>query len=181
MDTGGIALAGACAGVLGAAVGAAGAIFSAIISGRNQSRAQHSHWRRQVRRDAYKDLLRVANAVRRELAPRSSALRQDARLPGTLDTSQLMAELWDVSITVQLEGPARAAVVARELAYALGDWNGAVLMQHYAGEFQQHHPELEALPSDLMALKEEVEQLLTNFTLVARDALDEGDEVRPGR
>src|SRR5690242_20526371 len=48
--------------LLGTAVGATGAIAAAALTGRSHDRTQHSHWRRQLRRDTYARFLDAAVA-----------------------------------------------------------------------------------------------------------------------
>lgn len=132
MDAGGVALVGAIAAVVGAAVGAGGAIGAAAVTGRQQARAQHFQWRRQVRRDAYAAFLTHAGEVTASLrsvqsgkfsgSPDPSAARR-----ATLDRADsAVLAMQKAGMVVVLEGPLTVSRAASSLTKALLKYRTAV-------------------------------------------------------
>ncbi|MFV6027990.1 hypothetical protein [Streptomyces sp. NPDC056264] len=176
MDAGGVALVGASAGVLGATVGAAGAILAALIAGRGQGRLQHTHWRRQVRRDAYSRLLTVGNEIYARRAPMSRAMSAGHRYATQEIADDLTAALAAAASGVSLEGPEPAGQAARDLVSLCAEWSGLMLMTNSSGEFRHEHPELAHLAGrDVVAHGDRVRDALDRFEELARAALDAKD------
>ncbi|MGA5068085.1 hypothetical protein ACPB9E_30645 [Streptomyces exfoliatus] len=130
MDAGGVALVGAIAAVLGAAVGAGGAIGAAAVSGRRQAAAQHDHWRRQLRRDAYANLLSQALAKRSQISAVETALLRGDReqASSALIPAVKLDALHEALTIVSLEGPETAFQAALELVTAFSGQVGLLLV-----------------------------------------------------
>jgi hypothetical protein len=116
------------AAIIGAAVGVVGTTLAAAVAGlsaQRQARAEHRHWRRQLRRDAYSAFTARADELRRVLK------EIDTRLitPGadldvireTLGVARglLQGGLADALATVEIEGPEKLARMAEELSRSL--------------------------------------------------------------
>ncbi|MEU5235510.1 hypothetical protein ACH4UR_01500 [Streptomyces lydicus] len=168
-----MAIVGAAAGMLGAAVGAAGAIVSAVVTGRSQERSQHSHWRRQVRRDAYTTLIKAAHELYRELTPRTLSLAHNGVRYPAYAPNELVAALVEACYTVQLEGPADVSMQADVVRDIFTRWNGAIFWQEASGDLALTHPELEALANiDLLVARDLAGDAQEKFLTMARKALD---------
>lgn len=116
------------AAVIGAAVGVVGTALAAGVAGlsaQRQVRAEHRHWRRQLRRDAYSaftakadDLHRTLKEINAELALQGADLNAvRERLAATRDV--LHGGLADAQATVEIEGPEKLARMAEELTRSL--------------------------------------------------------------
>ncbi|WP_143051602.1 MULTISPECIES: hypothetical protein [unclassified Streptomyces] len=57
MNAGDVAIVGAAAAVFGALLGAGGAVMAATVTAQGQKNSQHAQWRRQIRREAYANLM----------------------------------------------------------------------------------------------------------------------------
>jgi hypothetical protein len=135
MDAGGVALIGAIAAVLGAAVGAGGAIGAAAVSGRKHAAAQLDHWRRQLRREAYANLLSQALSKRSQISSVETALIRGAREHASsalIPAGQLDA-LHEALTIVSLEGPEEASQAALELVTAFSGQVGLLLIAEQSG------------------------------------------------
>ncbi|MCF2130006.1 hypothetical protein L1I79_26775 [Strepomyces sp. STD 3.1] len=121
MDAGTAAVLGAGVGVVGTALAAA----IAGIAGQRQVRAEHRHWRRQLRRDAYAAFTVKADEVYEALRRVEAELgRPGHDLDGvraTLDATRRLVRggLHDAQTAVELEGPEELARMAGELAKSL--------------------------------------------------------------
>ncbi|WP_437086199.1 hypothetical protein [Streptomyces sp. enrichment culture] len=174
MDTGVVAIIGSVAGLLGAAVGATGAIVAAMVTGRSQDRSQHAHWRRQVRREAYGNLINAAYELYQVLEPRSLAIVHHSTMYATHVPDDLVAALVKACHTVQLEGPADVAAQAEAVRDLFADWKGAVhLWEVQNGDWPFRLPELERLAgTDLLQMKRNTDAVRDRFLTLARNALD---------
>lgn len=174
MDTGVVAIIGSAAGLLGATVGASGAIVAAMVAGRSQDRSQHAHWRRQVRREAYGNLINAAYELHQELEPRSMAIVHHSTMYAAHVPDELMAALVKACHTVQLEGPADVAAQAEAVRDLFADWSGAVhLWEVQNGDRPFRIPELERLAgADLLQMKTSTDAGRDRFLTLARNALD---------
>lgn len=116
------------AAVVGAAVGVVGTTLAAAtagISAQRQVRADHRHWRRQLRRDAYSAFTAKADEVHKLLRDIDAELTK----PGAdLDSARehvarARAALHDglagAQATVEIEGPEKLARMAEELSRSL--------------------------------------------------------------
>ncbi|WP_399939677.1 hypothetical protein ACGH52_14790 [Streptomyces sp. BBFR25] len=121
MDAGTAAVLGAGVGVVGTALAAA----IAGMAGQRQVRAEHRHWRRQLRRDAYAAFTVKADEVYEALRGVEAELgRPGHDLDGvraTLDATRRLVRggLHDAQTAVELEGPEELARMAGELAKSL--------------------------------------------------------------
>lgn len=116
------------AAIVGAAVGVVGTTLAAAVSGmsaQRQVRAEHRHWRRQLRRDAYSAFITKADEVYRLLKEIDTELVRP-----TVDFDSVLAlvvqartalhnELADAQATVEIEGPEKLAGMAEELSRSL--------------------------------------------------------------
>ncbi|WSZ45470.1 hypothetical protein OG239_42660 (plasmid) [Streptomyces sp. NBC_00868] len=113
---------------MGAAVGVVGTTLAAAVAGlsaQRQIRAEHRHWRRQLRRDAYSAFTAKADELHKTLkeinaelttqGPDLDALRE--RLGGA--RGLLHGGLADAQATVEIEGPEKLARMAEELSRSL--------------------------------------------------------------
>lgn len=136
----GTVIVGAVAGVLGAAVGAAGAVTASVVSGRQQNKGQHAHWRREVRRTAYAGFLHCAREAQdrlSEVANATTVAELQEALRETIGTTfgeedpptrkgQLLRAVGEaVQETIrrqgiiELEGPPQIAESSRRVSIAL--------------------------------------------------------------
>ncbi|GAA3796562.1 proline dehydrogenase [Streptomyces phyllanthi] len=111
------------AALLGAAVGSVATLGAAIVSGRAQARAQHDHWRRQHRRDAYANYLSALHDRDIAMDAILDALRSDD--PDLPDVDEKMRrfvtlarEVHRAAEVVILEGPDSIAQVASRVTHA---------------------------------------------------------------
>lgn len=113
---------------MGAAVGVFGTTLAAAVSGmsaQRQVRAEHRHWRRQLRRDAYSAFTAKADEVYRLLKEIDSELLKPTadfdflRTQVTQARTVLRTELADAQATVEIEGPEKLARMAEELSRSL--------------------------------------------------------------
>jgi hypothetical protein len=102
---------GALAALLGAALGAGGSIGAAVATARGQGRVGHAQWRRQLRREAYSNLMsrcfewrRCAATMLKELAHQLVSQQRTEELLNTLESA--LASTVEAAIIVDLEGPA---------------------------------------------------------------------------
>ncbi|MFD8636809.1 hypothetical protein [Streptomyces sp. NPDC059533] len=123
------------AAVVGAAVGVAGTTLAAAVAGmsaQRQVRAEHRHWRRQLRRDAYSAFTAKADEVYKMLKDVDAELiRPNADLDRARDrVAQVRAMLHDglaeAQATVEIEGPEKLARLAEELSRSLSACIAAV-------------------------------------------------------
>ncbi|MGE7387829.1 hypothetical protein ACQKM2_20350 [Streptomyces sp. NPDC004126] len=116
------------AAVIGAAVGVVGTALAAGVAGlsaQRQVKAEHRHWRRQLRRDAYSvftakadDLHRLLKEISTELSlPGADLNAARERLAATRE--MLRGGLADAQATVEIEGPEKLARMAEELVRSL--------------------------------------------------------------
>ncbi|MFD5780781.1 hypothetical protein [Streptomyces sp. NPDC126933] len=135
MDAGNVALIGAIAAVLGAATGAAGAIGAAAVSGRKQAAAQHGHWRRQLRREAYANLLTQALSKRSQVSSvETSFIRGNPEhAVSALASAVQLDALHEAFTIVSLEGPEEASQSALELVTAVSGQVGLLLVAAQSG------------------------------------------------
>ncbi|OIJ86445.1 hypothetical protein BIV25_41240 [Streptomyces sp. MUSC 14] len=109
-------------------MGVVGTTLAAAVAGlsaQRQVRAEHRHWRRQLRRDAYSAFTAKADELHRALkeinaklvtpAPDLDALRES--LAGA--RGLLHGALADAQATVEIEGPEKLARMAEELSQSL--------------------------------------------------------------
>ncbi|MGW1099165.1 hypothetical protein ACWD5W_25575 [Streptomyces sp. NPDC002455] len=171
MDTGSVALLGAVAGVLGAAVGGGCAIGAAALTGRKQAAAQHSHWRRQLRRDAYASLLSCAFKKSGEIDKVQTALLRGsldlatAALPPALE----LEALHEACNLVALEGPQAASRAAGELLTAI---SGRVPLLLLAVEQGSLGGEDDLLSFECEQRRREASEALEAFKVLAQRLLD---------
>jgi hypothetical protein len=114
------------AALLGASVGVAGTILASAIAGwstrqqvRAQARAEHAHWRRQMRRDAYGAFLAPASEARtalkmagRAFVGERDAVEIDHRLRQAHDQLALAQAAW---ANLAVEGPEPVEQSARSV------------------------------------------------------------------
>lgn len=113
---------------MGAAVGVVGTTLAAAVAGlsaQRQVRAEHRHWRRQLRRDAYSAFTAKADELHKALkeindklitpGPDLDALRESLASARRL----LHGALADARATVEIEGPEKLALMAEELSRSL--------------------------------------------------------------
>ncbi|MFI1645951.1 hypothetical protein ACH4XT_03270 [Streptomyces avidinii] len=177
MDAGGVALVGACAVALGAVVTAVGVILSAKISARSQGRTQHSHWRRQVRRDAYSAFLSEVHQQQDRLGTATQAFIGTGRRL-ELELMLSPAPMVAAGYTVQLEGPDAVNAAARDLTAAFTCW-AAVLLAHAGpddlGIAQPQRDVFRAI--DLQEVADMAGVAHRQFLDSARQALDDSSDV----
>lgn len=116
------------AAVMGAAVGMVGTTLAAAVAGlsaQRQVRAEHRHWRRQLRRDAYSAFTARTDELRKVLKEINTALIRPGpdldAVREALDVARglLHSELADAQATVEIEGPEKLARIAEELSRSL--------------------------------------------------------------
>ncbi|MFF7020114.1 hypothetical protein ACFY97_03705 [Streptomyces klenkii] len=116
------------AAVVGAAVGVVGTSLAAAVAGmsaQRQVRAEHRHWRRQLRRDAYAALIVKADEVLKILKNTEAELIRpgvdlDTASDGIAHARAVLHEGFaDAHATVEIEGPEKLARMAKELSQSL--------------------------------------------------------------
>ncbi|MEU5402789.1 hypothetical protein ABZ348_26220 [Streptomyces sp. NPDC005963] len=174
MNAGEIALVGAVAGIVASVVGAGGAVVAARLTGRHQSRSQHAHWQRQVRRDAYAaflDSVAQFNELRRSYRE-WSLLDQDIPT-GTADRlRELIRGIEQALLIVELEGPAEVAAAADRVMRSIADWQASAIVSELRAA--RGVPPRDDLPSS-DAMHHQVSQSVIAFKTAARAALDAPD------
>ncbi|WP_146229147.1 hypothetical protein [Streptomyces sp. NWU339] len=101
------------------------AAIIAGIAGQRQVRAEHRHWRRQLRRDAYAAFTVKADEVYEALRGVKAELARPGHdldgLRGALDETRRLVrgDLVDAQTAVELEGPEELARMAGELTKSL--------------------------------------------------------------
>ncbi|MGW0553772.1 hypothetical protein ACWDZ6_06150 [Streptomyces sp. NPDC002926] len=127
MDQG---IAGLVGAALGGFIGVAGTLASVRLTGRDQRRNQHEHWRRQQRRDAYSQLISQASEAIRLGGNATAAYSGRERNTDDLweRFNETVRKLEEPMSLVALEGPAEAAAAATELVGALAGWAGSMLL-----------------------------------------------------
>ncbi|MEW1793468.1 hypothetical protein [Streptomyces niveus] len=121
MDPGIAAVFGAAVGVVGSTLAAAVAGFSA----QRQVRSEHTHWRRQLRRDAYTAFIAKADEVHRLLAGiEAELISPEVHFELVRDEidrvkATLQEDLAAAQATVEIEGPEKLARTAEELTRSL--------------------------------------------------------------
>lgn len=179
MSAGEIALVGAVAGIVASVVGAGGAVMAARLAGRHQSRSQHAHWRRQVRRDAYAaflDSIAQFNELRRSY--RECFMLGQPMPTGTAESlREVIRSIEKALFIVELEGPAEVAAEAETVMRAIGDWQASAIVSEFRAA--RGVPPREDLPSS-EAMHHQVRRSVATFKAVARAALDAPDAVNRG-
>jgi hypothetical protein len=113
---------------MGAAVGVVGTTLAAAVAGlsaQRQIRAEHRHWRRQLRRDAYSAFTAKADELYKSLKEIDAELiRPGADLDALRESvagarATLRGGLADAQATVEIEGPEKLARMAEELCRSL--------------------------------------------------------------
>lgn len=113
---------------MGAAVGVVGTTLAAAVAGlsaQRQIRAEHRHWRRQLRRDAYSAFTAKADELHKSLKEINAELiRPGADLDALRESvagarASLHGGLADAQATVEIEGPEKLARMAEELCRSL--------------------------------------------------------------
>ncbi|MCX4568181.1 hypothetical protein [Streptomyces albogriseolus] len=174
MDAGEIALVGAVAGIVASIVGAGGAVVAARLTGRYQSRSQHAHWRRQVRRDAYAAFLNSVaqfNELRRSY--REWTLLGQSMPEGTVDRlRELIRNIEKALFIVELEGPSDTAAQAGTVMRSIADWQASVIVSELRAA--RGVPPRDDVPSG-DAMHGQINQSVAGFKAVARAALDAPD------
>ncbi|MER7050794.1 hypothetical protein [Streptomyces sp. NPDC000351] len=173
MDPG---IAGLAGTALGGLIGVVGTLGAARLTGRDQKRTQHEHWRRQQRRDAYGQLLSQASELIRMGSNALNAYTDNG--PQTSDLAREFDEAVngiDTAVSVvSLEGPPEAALAALELAGELYSWTNGMAIA-LAAE-QGHFVPLpgEAVPSlaDLMDNQTAAHEASDAFIAVCQRLLD---------
>ncbi|MER5485932.1 hypothetical protein ABT024_22330 [Streptomyces sp. NPDC002812] len=123
------------AAVMGAAVGVVGTTLAAAVAGlsaQRQVRAEHRHWRRQLRRDAYSAFTAKADELHKALKEINAELitpgADFAALRESLGGARglLHGGLAEAQATVEIEGPAKLARMAEELSRSLSACAAAI-------------------------------------------------------
>ncbi|MDP9613107.1 hypothetical protein [Streptomyces demainii] len=122
------AMVGLVGTVLGGLIGAGGALGQTRVSGRDQRRNQELHWRRQMRRDAYAQLLSKATAALVAGADATDAVEdEDLDHSGKAERFRTaVTDLEYVVALVSLEGPEDASRLAWELAQEFRHWSNCL-------------------------------------------------------
>ncbi|MEW2401477.1 hypothetical protein [Streptomyces sp. NPDC046862] len=174
MGAGEIAFVGAVAGIVASIVGAGGAVVAARLTGRYQSRSQHAHWRRQVRRDAYAaflDSIARFNEWRRSYRERT--LLGEAMPEGSADRlRELIRSIERALFIVELEGPPEVAARADTVMRSIADWQASVIVSELRAA--RGAPPRDDVPSSA-AMHHQVNQSVASFKAEARAALDAPD------
>lgn len=174
VDTGDVALLGAAAGVGAALVGAGGAVLAARLTGRNQSKSQHVHWRRQVQRDAYVAFLGCFADF--EGFGRAAGERRLTRRdipPGSADQFRgLVHDIRKAVLVVELEGPPAVAESAKAVELRLAEWQGTLHLEELL-RVQDRQRQTDLPSSDELRL--EVNAAITHFKRIASAALNASD------
>lgn len=191
------AIIGAIAGVVGAAVGAAGAVTASAVTGRAQSRGQHAHWRRDVRRTAYAAYLNAARDAHEKIANLDTAMSVDVAQNVPAETSFLrfgelvpaaQAALEQVhrhQLIVELEGPPPVVAACLEVTLALHTWFAVgldrwqpTIMDQVLSTIRRDRslftpPSSSDFPSDHLDQAHYVSKRIESFTLICRGVLDD--------
>ncbi|UQA97364.1 hypothetical protein [Streptomyces halobius] len=113
-------------------MGTALAATIAGIAGQRQVRAEHRHWRRQLRRDAYASFTLKADRVHEALRGVEAELAKPGRdldgLRGLIEETRrsVRGDLAEAQTAVELEGPGELARMAEELVQSLSACVGAI-------------------------------------------------------
>ncbi|MEV5354509.1 hypothetical protein [Streptomyces sp. NPDC052693] len=175
MDQGIAGLAGAA---LGGLIGVVGTLAAARMTGRDQRRTQHEHWRRQQQRDAYSQLVTLTTEAISKGTEATDAYvdRESSAESLSEQFSEAVRQTDKAESLVILEGPEEAASAAMELTSSLRVWanvlglclaidNGTYVPM--SGE-----PPLDASDLDPEERKEKTYQHSDEFILTCRRLLD---------
>ncbi|WP_030609123.1 hypothetical protein [Streptomyces sclerotialus] len=170
------------AALLGASVGVAGTVLASAITGwstrqqvRAQAKAEHAHWRRQVRRDAYGAFLAPASEARNALKIAGRAFvgdrdleEIDRNLQRAHDQLALAQGAWAV---LAIEGPEEVEQAARSVYTTLRSMQTTLLALYDAptGTPDGNARFLERHAVEVGRLSER----MSEFAAVAREALDD--------
>lgn len=181
MDAGVAALLGAAVGGI---LGAGGTIGAAALSGRSQGRSQHSHWRRQGRREVYSKFLEAVTAHQKameELASMAYAAIRGDHSPEELDSAweeaqALLPAVHTTGPIVVIEGPRDVAKLAEEIVDLAASVTGNAKWYGYIHAKQAYGDKaLMKRSGDASTGLEELRQKLADFSERARHALDAPD------
>lgn len=167
MDQGIAGLAGAIAGGL---IGIVGTLGAAQLTGRDQKRAQHDEWRRQVRRDAYSQFItRASRALAAGNAAHTAARANQLDAGAYTALADAAREVEEALALVLLEGPEEAGIAADEVNSEVQGWKFAIGWLTGVSEFQV--PREEAISRSADASNFGADRL-HNFTELCRGLLD---------
>lgn len=162
---------------LGGLIGVAGTLGAARLTGRDQRRSQHEHWRRTQRRGAYSHLLsQVTEAMR--VGGKALDAYQDGR-PGAAELIEQFDEvvhtLDEATSLVSLEGPESAASAALELVGAVFFLSNGLVLAHAVdeGEFTPSVHDVSLEMHALLDAKAASYEALDAFIALCRSLLDE--------
>lgn len=169
------------AGLVGAAVGGligiVGMLGAARLTGKDQRRTQHEHWRRQLRRDAFSQLVSQATEALRLGDSAIDAF--EARVPSSARLSEQFGEVVErldaAGSLIALEGPEEAANEAGEVITELHSWANALDIAIAVREGRHTFPsELWSVPSleELVEDRERSHEAVAAFTANCRSLLD---------
>lgn len=173
------------AALLGATVGVAGTVLASAITGwsarqqvQAQARAEHAHWRRQMRRDAYSAFLAPASECRHALKMAGRAFvgepdteEIDRRLQDAQGQLALAQAAW---ANLAVEGPEAVEQAARSVYTKLKSMQTTLLALRDSPE---EAPESDSLLFERHAFEvARLSERVGEFTAAARSALDEIEE-----
>ncbi|MFD4765468.1 hypothetical protein [Streptomyces niveus] len=173
MGTTGIAVVAAVATVIGAGLGALGAVVAARHTGRAQASTQFSHWRRQIRRDAYAAFIVAAEKERESLTVVTVKMRTRAAESDVHDSLTGLSTdgtaFNSSGAVVHVEGPGTLIEEVYRVQGARNRWFVALL--HEAG-----HPLVDGVPPFHLSsddAREMFSRQLIAFQRVARQVVDD--------
>lgn len=174
MDQG---IAGLVGAALGGVIGVAGTLGAARLTGKDQRRGQHEHWRRTERRGAYSHLLsKVSEAMRvggQALDAYEDELPEAGALIGQFD--EMVHTLDEAESLVALEGPESAEAAAMELVGAVYQLSNVLVLAHAVDEGEytpsRHEPPLST--ASLWDAKGKAYEASDAFIRLCRRLLDE--------
>jgi gas vesicle protein len=170
-------IAGLAGAAIGGLIGVIGTLGAARLTGRDQRRNQHDHWRRQQQRDAYGQLVAQASEAIRAGGYSLDAYADQEPTAGDLaEQFHETVRRLDTAISlVALEGPEEAATSAMELVAKLTLWANSLLLVN--GRDEGSYVPSTARVADmglpeLMEEKEQSHEALDSFIHLCRRLLD---------
>ncbi|MEV5164020.1 hypothetical protein [Streptomyces werraensis] len=164
MDQG---IAGLLGAAIGGAVGVVGTMGAARLTSREQRRAQHDQWRRQVRRDAYSAfILEVRRASEAGKMASHVFLTQGPDAPAKIeDFYQAAHKVQQLATLVSLEGPEAIADASTSLVRSTWRWVQMMRLGHW-------DPGSEETRESLLNERSIYGQAVDDFARKCREVLD---------
>ncbi|GGY58028.1 hypothetical protein GCM10010385_03990 [Streptomyces geysiriensis] len=172
-------IAGLAGATLGGLIGVVGTLASARLTGRDQRRTQHEHWRRQQQqRDAYSQLVTLTTeAISKDPEATDAYIDRESSAESLSEQfSKAVRQTDKAESLVILEGPEEAANAAMELTSSLSVWANVLELSLAvdSGTYvpMSGEPPLNASELDPEERKEKTYQCSDDFILTCRRLLD---------